>query len=82
MYSISALQSYVKVNEIFAAKTIEAIRTTDRDRRQRGEDTAANPPIVWIHDYHLMLAANTIRSVLMVSAAACGDSGPELTCYP
>ena len=29
------------------------------------------PPIVWIHDYHLMLAANTIRDI-------CNDEGLEI----
>ena len=45
-----------KVNEKFAEVTINALKKT----------LEGNPdqlPIIWIHDYHLMLAANTIRQV-------------------
>ena len=44
------------VNELFAKITLQALRRM----------AAQNPdqiPLVWIHDYHLMLAANTIRQV-------------------
>ena len=49
------------MNELFALKTVDAIRQLEIERLERGEDVKANPPIVWVHDYHLMLAANTIR---------------------
>ena len=49
------------MNELFALKTVDAIRKLESERMARGEDVVANPPIVWVHDYHLMLAANTIR---------------------
>ena len=45
------------MNEKFAEVTLKALRKTLDDRPD-------NIPIVWIHDYHLMLAANTIRQVL------------------
>jgi len=54
--------AYKKVNELFAERTVAAIRQLDQERHLNGDDVAANPPIVWVHDYHLMLAANTIRN--------------------
>ena len=44
------------VNEKFAAITLDALR---RMLREKPKET----PIVWIHDYHLMVAANTVRQV-------------------
>ena len=44
------------VNEKFAAITLDALR---RMLRENPKET----PIVWIHDYHLMVAANTVRQV-------------------
>ena len=43
-----------EVNELFAKKAIEALL-----KMQHGDDS--DIPIIWIHDYHLMLAASTIR---------------------
>jgi len=56
MLIINLFQAYTKVNTVFAEKTIEALRTVC------GSQEADAPlPLIWIHDYHLMLAANTIR---------------------
>ena len=55
MYN-SWLQSYTKVNELFALKTVDAIRNMTKQ-----PSSSSTTPIIWIHDYHLMLAANTIR---------------------
>ena len=55
MYN-SWLQSYTKVNELFALKTVDAIRNLTKQ-----PSYSSSTPIIWIHDYHLMLAANTIR---------------------
>jgi len=46
---------YRKVNEKFAEETLKALRGMEKD--------PDNVPLIWIHDYHLMLAANTIRQV-------------------
>ena len=49
-------EAYRRVNEKFAVNTLTALRNS----------LSENPdqvPLVWIHDYHLMLAANTIRQV-------------------
>ena len=52
-------QAYREVNEIFALKTMEAVRQMSAERAASGGHGPT--PIVWIHDYHLMLAANTLR---------------------
>lgn len=49
---------YITVNKHFAARTIEALEKCLQN--QSGNEK--NPPIVWIHDYHLMLAANWVSS--------------------
>ena len=52
------------MNELFAIKTVEAIRIAHKKRLEEyGEDEDVPTPIVWVHDYHLMLAANTIRDI-------------------
>lgn len=50
--------AYKDVNEKFAQVTLNALRKTLEDR------TNDQIPIIWIHDYHLMLAANKIRQVM------------------
>lgn len=52
-------RAYIKVNQEFADKAVYALRLLKEDKEKNG--TA--PPIVWVHDYHLMLAANWIRQV-------------------
>ncbi|XP_026465717.1 alpha,alpha-trehalose-phosphate synthase [UDP-forming]-like isoform X3 [Ctenocephalides felis] len=53
--------SYVRVNQEFAAKTVKALEIL-REETGNGVHTNGNgAPLVWIHDYHLMLAANWLR---------------------
>ncbi|KAF4521294.1 hypothetical protein B566_EDAN002298 [Ephemera danica] len=47
-------RAYTQVNKEFAEKTMEALRLMS-------ERNPSSTPLVWVHDYHLMLAANTIR---------------------
>lgn len=59
-------RNYVKVNKYFAAKTIEALEKCLKLKAAASNGTSngngnGSPPIVWVHDYHLMLAANWIR---------------------
>ena len=56
MSMLSKISSKRAVNEKFAAITLDALRRMTREAPK-------NKPIVWIHDYHLMVAANTIRQV-------------------
>ena len=62
--------SYAKVNELFAIQTLDAIRLVYKRREDEGQEHLP-PPIVWLHDYHLMLAANTIRCI-------CDEEGLEI----
>jgi len=47
--------AYKRVNEKFARATLQSLRKMEKD--------PDNVPLIWIHDYHLMLAATTIRQV-------------------
>lgn len=49
-------QAYVKVNQEFAKKTMQALETL------RNENST-NVPTIWIHDFQLMLCANWVRQV-------------------
>jgi len=51
-------QSYCAVNKGFASKTVGALENLSK------ENNNCEPPLVWLHDYHLMLAANSIRNVM------------------
>ena len=55
------LQAYLEVNDIFARKTLDAIALVHDKRMAVPEERRPDPPIIWIHDYHLMVAANAIR---------------------
>ncbi|RXG53447.1 Bifunctional trehalose-6-phosphate synthase/phosphatase [Armadillidium vulgare] len=57
-------EAYKTVNQEFAALTVEAVR---RLKKKSPNDV----PLIWLHDYHLMLAANHIR-------AACEVEGLEI----
>ena len=61
--TVHVSQAYQEVNEIFALKTMEAVRQMNKERMDaaNGGGRLGPTPIVWIHDYHLMLAANTLR---------------------
>lgn len=56
MNHFCSMQAYCSVNQEFAQKTILALKNLKTEDDQ-------GPPLVWVHDYHLMLAANTIRNV-------------------
>ncbi|KAG8232577.1 hypothetical protein J437_LFUL012953 [Ladona fulva] len=45
-------KAYSQVNQFFANRAIDALKALDQ---------TSQIPLVWIHDYHLMLAANTVR---------------------
>lgn len=51
-------KAYIKINEEFADKTVKALHLLKDSKEKNG-----SAPIVWVHDYHLMLAANWIRQV-------------------
>ncbi|XP_059086503.1 uncharacterized protein LOC131883147 isoform X2 [Tigriopus californicus] len=64
-------KAYQDVNDIFAQKTLEAVRSVHEKRMAIPDCSRPDPPIVWIHDYHLMLAANAIRD-------GCNDEGLQV----
>lgn len=51
-------RAYIQVNKEFAMKTFRALEVLDKSAEKEPD-----APLVWIHDYHLMLAANWIRQV-------------------
>ena len=65
IFSADNYQAYTEVNEIFANDTLKALKTLVSRPGYVPDD--AHVPIIWIHDYHLMLAANAIRSVSIIS---------------
>ncbi|XP_021947328.1 alpha,alpha-trehalose-phosphate synthase [UDP-forming] isoform X2 [Folsomia candida] len=56
VFSADSWEAYVTANAVFAEKTLDALRTANENM-----SPDAPPPLVWIHDYHLMTVANTIR---------------------
>lgn len=50
-------QAYVKVNQEFANKTMQALDTLK-------DENSSVVPTVWIHDYQLMICANWVRQVM------------------
>ena len=60
------IKAYQEVNEEFALKTIDALRQVHGRLLEQyfNVDKESMPvPVVWIHDYQLMLAAAMIRQV-------------------
>jgi trehalose-6-phosphate synthase len=55
------LQAYCRVNKEFANCTLEALRKSVRELDE--EERYETCPVVWIHDYQLLVAATTIRQV-------------------
>lgn len=51
--------SYTIANKEFADCTMRALKSLIAS----GDNIGSEPPLIWIHDYHLMLAANWIRQV-------------------
>lgn len=66
-------KAYIKINEEFADKTVHALHLL----QQESKDKLCSPPIVWVHDYHLMLAANWIRQVGTLFEALPAYLGPR-----
>lgn len=59
------LQKYCIVNEKFAQSTLTAIR--DANDKLNAEDKQDVFPLVWIHDYQLLVAATLIRNVSKIT---------------
>ncbi|XP_026272691.1 uncharacterized protein LOC113202601 [Frankliniella occidentalis] len=55
-FSAEHWKNYYNVNKEFAQKTLSALAEVSKE-----QSPESGPPIVWVHDYHLMLASNWIR---------------------
>lgn len=55
-------KAYTEVNKEFAKCTIDALKNL----KKSGDDIGPDAPLIWIHDYHLMVAANWVRQVLLL----------------
>ncbi|ODN05304.1 Bifunctional trehalose-6-phosphate synthase/phosphatase [Orchesella cincta] len=60
-FSNETYEAYKQVNDIFAEKILKALRKCLAQLDDEGRTDAA--PLIWIHDYQLMLAATTVRRV-------------------
>ncbi|XP_050304055.1 uncharacterized protein LOC126741605 isoform X1 [Anthonomus grandis grandis] len=56
-------KNYVIANKEFAECTLKALRQLPKNQ--------AEVPLIWVHDYHLMLAANWIRQYAEEEGIAC-----------
>lgn len=61
VFSSETYDAYKKVNEVFAASTIKALKRSVEKLDEEGKTDVV--PLVWIHDYQLMLAASLVRKV-------------------
>jgi len=61
--------AYCRVNKEFANRTLEALRKSVRELDE--EERYETCPVVWIHDYQLLVAATTIRQVVEEEKLRC-----------
>nr|ALE32749.1 trehalose-6-phosphate synthase 1 [Blattella germanica] len=54
-------EAYCAVNKQFALCTLDALRKTVKEHEQEKPETC---PVVWIHDYQLLLVGTTVRQVI------------------
>lgn len=63
-FSADTWKAYVKVNQEFARKTMQALEKVK-------EENATATPTVWIHDYQLMICANWVRQAAEDAGIRC-----------
>ncbi|KRT85452.1 hypothetical protein AMK59_2219, partial [Oryctes borbonicus] len=63
-------RNYVIANKEFADCTMRALKSVAATEDATAS-TAQNIPLIWVHDYHLMLAANWIRQSAEEEGIAC-----------
>jgi len=61
VFELDTWKAYCEVNEVFAQTTLNAVRNIKCSNQRAEGGGRTGVPVVWLHDYHLMLAANTIR---------------------
>ena len=60
--------AYRRVNHMFAEVVLSTLRQLHEEAKQ---DDQGEIPIIWIHDYHLMIVANTVRRVAAEEKIPC-----------
>ncbi|KAB0799711.1 hypothetical protein PPYR_07591 [Photinus pyralis] len=60
-------RAYAEVNKEFADRTFETLKNVHNS----DSDNRNDAPLVWIHDYHLMIAANWLREAATEEAIRC-----------
>ena len=60
IFSEEHWEAYMRLNHAFAEETLKVLRTVLKDPERSNDE---EPPIIWIHDYHLMVVANIVRRV-------------------
>ncbi|KAK9507846.1 hypothetical protein O3M35_007620 [Rhynocoris fuscipes] len=65
-FSAEHWKDYIMANQIFAEKAIEALNIVHSSKSSESDPKCK--PLVWIHDYHLMLASYTIRKAAIRSS--------------
>ncbi|XP_044749938.1 alpha,alpha-trehalose-phosphate synthase [UDP-forming] isoform X2 [Coccinella septempunctata] len=66
-FKLEEWKDYVSVNQLFANCTIKALKSL-----KRGKDTPQHEvPLIWVHDYQLMLAASWIRQAAEEAEIPC-----------
>nr|QSV39858.1 trehalose 6-phosphate synthase [Liposcelis entomophila] len=63
-FSADNWRAYVKVNQEFARKTMEALEKVK-------EENPSATPTIWIHDYQLMICANWVRQAAEEAGIRC-----------
>jgi trehalose 6-phosphate synthase/phosphatase len=64
VFSAETYDAYRKTNDLFAEKILSALKKTVAKLDAEGKTDVV--PLVWIHDYQLMLAGNVVRKVISV----------------
>lgn len=69
-------KDYITANKEFANCTMTALRRLKKETQKQNGTTnnltgPNDAPLIWIHDYHLMLAANWIRQAAEEEGIAC-----------
>ena len=57
IFSEEHWEAYMRLNHAFADETLRVLRSILK------ESNGKEVPIIWIHDYHLMVVANIVRRV-------------------
>ena len=66
VFSDEDWEAYNRVNHTFAETTVQTLRVILRENKRSDKI-----PIIWIHDYHLMIVANIVRRVAKEENLAC-----------